>query len=114
MHVVSDTSPVLNLAIMNRLDLLRQQFGEVLIPPAILTELKPETEFPGAQVIRQALEASWLRVRKLTDVHLTRALALELDGGEAAAIALALELGARRILMDEHEGRAKAKAFTSA
>jgi hypothetical protein len=45
--VVSDTSPILNLAIINQLDLLQQQFAEVLIPPAVLAELMPETKFPG-------------------------------------------------------------------
>ena len=33
MPVVSNTSPILSLAIIDRLDLLRQQFEEVLIPP---------------------------------------------------------------------------------
>ncbi len=104
MPIVSNTSPILNLAIIGQLDLLRQQFAEVLIPSAVQAELKPETTFPGATAVQQALQAEWLRVAELKDVHLARALALDLDEGEAAAIALALELGAKRILMDEHNG----------
>jgi predicted nucleic acid-binding protein len=50
-------------------------------------------------------------VAQVKDAHLVQAIALELDEGEAAAIALALELGTPRILMDEHHGRAKAKAL---
>jgi predicted nucleic acid-binding protein len=111
MPIVSNTSPILNLAIIGQLDLLRQQFAEVLIPFAVRAELKPETTFPGATVVQQALETEWLHVVELKDVRLARALALDLDEGEAAAIALALELGAERILMDEHDGRAKAKAL---
>lgn len=111
MPIVSNTSPILNLAIIGQLDLLRQQFAEVLIPSAVRAELKPETTFPGATAVQQALQAEWLRVAELKDVHLARALALDLDEGEAAAIALALELGAKRILMDEHDGRIKAKAL---
>ena len=111
MPIVSNTSPILNLAIIGQLDLLRQQFAEVLIPFAVRAELKPETTFPGATAVQQALQAQWLRVAELKDVHLARALALDLDEGEAAAIALALELGAERILMDEHDGRVKAKAL---
>jgi predicted nucleic acid-binding protein len=107
----SNTSPILNLAVINRLDLLRQQFDEVLVPPVVLSELKPETGFPGTGSVRQALDAQWLRVVELKDVHLLRALALELDEGEAAAIALALELDIRQILMDERDGRAKTKAL---
>ena len=36
MPVVSNTSPVLNLAIIGQLDLLRRQFGEVWIPSVVL------------------------------------------------------------------------------
>jgi predicted nucleic acid-binding protein len=111
MPIVSNTSPILNLAMIGHLELLRQQFAEVLIPSAVRAELKPETAFPGASVVQQALQAQWLRVAELKDAHLVRALALDLDEGEAAAIALALELGMRRILMDEHDGRVKARAL---
>jgi uncharacterized protein len=111
MPIVSNTSPILNLAIIGQLDLLRQQFAQVLIPSAVRAELKPETTFPGTTAVQQALEAQWLCVSELKDVHLARALALDLDEGEAAAIALALELGATQILMDEHDGRVKAKAL---
>ena len=111
MPVVSNTSPILNLAIIGQLDLLREQFAEVLIPPAVLTELKPQINFPGSASVQRALETQWLRVVELTDVHLSQALMLELDNGEAAAIALALELDIRQILIDERDGRTKAKAL---
>lgn len=111
MPIVSNTSPLLNLAIINHLDLLPRQFGEVVIPPTVLLELKPGTNYPGANLIQQALDAQWLRVVKLTASHLAQALMLELDQGEAAAIALALELGHQQVLIDEREGRAKAKAL---
>ena len=111
MPTVSDTSPILNLAIINQLDLLQQQFAEVLIPPAVLTELMPETKFPGADTIQQALRTGWLQTVELKDTRLKRALRLEVDEGEAAAIALALELGFQQILMDERDGRMKARAM---
>ncbi len=111
MPVVSNTSPILNLAIIGQLDLLRQQFVEVLIPPAVRAELKPETTFPGAAAIQRAFQAQWLREAELKDINLARALALDLDEGEAAAITLALERVDQRILMDEHDGRVKAKAL---
>jgi predicted nucleic acid-binding protein len=111
MAAVSDTSPLLNLAIIRRLDLLQRQFSTVLVPPVVLSELKSDTDLPGAETIRLALHEGWLQVAEVKDTHLVQALALELDEGEAAAIALALVLGSVRILMDEHDGRAKAKAL---
>lgn len=40
MPVVSNTSPISNLALIERLDLLRDQFGTILIPEAVERELK--------------------------------------------------------------------------
>jgi hypothetical protein len=111
MPVVSNTSPVLNLAIIGQLDLLRQQFGEVLIPPAVRQELQVDTELPGFEPLRLALRDGWLRVIELSTPTVARALKRDLDNGEAEAIALALQLGATTVLMDEHDGRAVAKAM---
>jgi hypothetical protein len=86
-----------------------QPVTEVLIPPAVLAELMPETRFPEAGNIQQAREAGWLQAAELKDTRFERALRLELDGGEAAAIALALEVCFQQILMDERDGRIRAK-----
>ena len=83
----------------------------MLIPPVVLDELKADSEFPGSDTVRQALQANWLRIIELKDARVAQTLALELDQGEAAAIALALELSVEHILMDERDGRAKAKAL---
>jgi predicted nucleic acid-binding protein len=56
MPIVSNTSPVLNLAIIGKLTMLQRQFGEVWIPTAVLDELKLETNFPGVPEIQLALE----------------------------------------------------------
>jgi uncharacterized protein len=50
MPVGSNTSPILNLAIIGRLDLLQQQFGEVGIPPAVQAELMLGTGLPGTSL----------------------------------------------------------------
>ena len=111
MAVVSDTSPILALSAISQIDLLKEQFGEVLIPEAVQTELKTDTDFRGTKDIRQALQQGWLKVQPVKNTHLAQALAMELDYGEAEAIALALETQSQIILLDEHEGRAKARAL---
>src|SRR5512137_497392 len=111
MLAVSNTSPILNLALIGQLDLLRQQFGEVLIPPGVLRELQVDTELPGVEAIRPALRNNWLRVIEVSDTALVRALQRDLDTGEAEAIALALQVSATTLLRDEHDGRAVAKAM---
>ena len=111
MAVVSDTSPILALSAISHLDLLEVQFGEVLIPDAVQNELKTETDFTGAKNIREALKKGWLIVQPIQNTHLAQALAMELDYGEAEAIALALETQSQIILLDEHDGRSKARAM---
>lgn len=51
MPVVSNTSPILNLAIIGELKLLPQQFGQVQIPLAVLSELKVQENRPGSKEI---------------------------------------------------------------
>jgi predicted nucleic acid-binding protein len=102
---------LLNLAIIDHLHLLRQQFEHIFIPPPVLAELKPDTGYPGVERLEQALAAAWVRVVELKENKLVQALMLELDQGEAATIALALEQGHSQILMDERDGRVKAKAL---
>lgn len=111
MPVISNTSPLLNLAIIDQLDLLRQQFGEILIPKAVLEELRVEEMLPGSDHLREALVAGWLQVREVNNPSLVQLLQRDLDRGEAEAIALALLLDADWIILDERDGRRIAKSF---
>jgi predicted nucleic acid-binding protein len=111
MPAVSDTSPILGLAAIDCLHLLRRQFEHLDIPAAVFSELKTFTNFRGAGDINQALKEGWISQIKVQDSSLMQALSLDLDRGEAEAIALALQLGCSRILMDESDGRARAKAL---
>jgi len=103
MTVVSDASPLINLARIGELGLLRQLYGEILIPEAVWREVVVEgAGQPGADEVGKA---SWIRAREVTNEHLVRALRQDLDPGEAEAIALALEIGADLLIMDERLGR---------
>lgn len=57
MQIVSNTSPILNLAIINRLELLQRQFSKVIIPDGVLTELKADLDLPGSRSIMSSLDA---------------------------------------------------------
>ena len=51
MPVVSDTSPILNLAVIDRLSLIREQFNTIIIPKGVLEELRVEENLPGSEEI---------------------------------------------------------------
>lgn len=111
MLAVSNTSPILNLAIVNQLVLLHLQFGEILIPNAVLDELKIDGERPGSQAIREAISFGWIQNREINSRPLVQLLKQTLDRGESEAITLAIELKADWTLLDESEGRKVAKSL---
>jgi predicted nucleic acid-binding protein len=111
MLVVSDTSPVLNLAIIGQLDLLHQQFGEVWLPQAVTDELRIEQDLPGSIAVRTARQAGWLLTERVRDRVRVAILQRDLDSGEAEAIALALQKHADWLLLDERDARRAAKSL---
>lgn len=103
MIIVSDTSPINNLAAINQLHLLHQLYETVLIPESVYRELTDPT-FPVAGTTEvQTLD--WIQTRAVSDRTVVEALSSELDIGEAEAIALALEIQADQVLIDERRGR---------
>lgn len=111
MPVVSNTSPLLNLSITGHLDLVRTQFGRVLIPPGVFDELHVHSSRPGSEALRRAVDQEWIEVKNVSGRPLVRTLQHTLDRGEAEAIALAVETDASMILLDEQDGRRRARAL---
>jgi uncharacterized protein len=109
MPAVSNTSPISNLAWIGHLDLLRDQFREVWIPRAVETELHNIPEPAVRITVDAALHTGWLKARAASDAALVSLLNVELHPGEAEAIALAVEMKPDWLLIDEREGRSKAR-----
>ncbi|MBF2077196.1 MAG: DUF3368 domain-containing protein [Synechococcales cyanobacterium T60_A2020_003] len=103
MIIVSDTSSINNLAAINHLHLLHQLYGTVLIPEAVYRELTdPDFPVAGATEVK-TLE--WIQTRAVSDRPFVEVLSNELDIAEAEAIALAVEVQADQVLIDERRGR---------
>lgn len=111
MLVVSNTSPLLNLAIIDHLFLLPEQFGQIHIPTAVLRELKIDEDRPGSVHLQSALEQGWLISCSVGNMALVNLLQQQLHQGESEAIALAVERSANTILLDEKEAREAARTF---
>ena len=109
MIVVSDTSPILNLARIGRLELLPSLYEQVVIPPAVFGELTASAsqDFPAIDTARN----SWLLLGTPKDQERVLQLRADLDAGEAEAIVLAVELQANLLLVDERRGRRTAEAL---
>ena len=103
--VISDTTVLNYLARIGQFGLLRLEFQQVLIPPAVLVELKRRPDLPGAECARQALADDWLVLRSPKNLDAVETLRTTLGAGESQAIALAQELASSLLLMDEAAGR---------
>ncbi len=106
MKIVSNASPLINMARIGRLLLLRDLYGQLIIPEAVWNEVVVEGKGqPGASEVGAA---AWIRRKVVTNRQLIRILQQDLDNGEAEAIALAVEEEADLLLMDERIGRESA------
>ncbi len=107
--IVADAGPLIALARIEHLELLRQRYGEILIPPAVLTELALESQKPGTALLKQAVLSGWLQVVEVSHSNDYSRLTLLLDVGEAEAILLAEQRHCHLLLIDERKGRMVAK-----
>lgn len=109
MIVVSNTSPLTSLAAIGQLDLMNRLYGQLHIAEVVWEELNAGGyPWPGAKEVAQA---NWISRHQVSNRELVLALIRDLDQGEAESIALAIELEADLLILDEREGRRLAKRF---
>lgn len=105
--VVSNSGPLIALATIGKLGLLKDLFGQVCIPQSVYDEVVVSgAGEPGAKEVH---EAEWVKTLKVEDRLAVTLLQEEMDAGESEAIVLAQELNADRVLIDEAIARRKAR-----
>jgi predicted nucleic acid-binding protein len=105
MKVISNTTPLNYLLLIEQIDLLPQLFDHIMVPVAVFDELRhPRT--PAIVRAWAAEPPQWIEIRSAT--ALPSPPLARLDEGERETIALALELVADLVLIDELAGRKEA------
>jgi len=99
--VVVNSTPLVAFWSIGRLDILRDLFGEILIPPAVREEFLSSEKEARRKVLR---ESSWIRVVPLENPNRAAAYA-GLDEGESQVLVLAEEQNAALVLVDERKAR---------
>jgi predicted nucleic acid-binding protein len=100
MIVVADSSPLVVLINIGQVDLLPALFKQILIPPEVAAELDSPKR-PEAVRTFIASPPPWIEIRSPSSVEAIAGL----HAGESAAISLAREVQASRLIIDEHRGR---------
>jgi predicted nucleic acid-binding protein len=107
--IVADAGPLIGLARVDVLSILKDLYGEVLIPPRVADELELSQGRPGSRPLATAVADGWLQIEAPHRTEDLRSLELLLDAGEAEAILLAEEHPGDLLLIDERRGRSVAK-----
>jgi len=107
--VISDTSPLRYLILIEQAELLPGLYTEVLVPETVVTEL---SHAKSPAVVRDWVQhrPDWLKVvLPPVSPHISSIPLADLDAGERDAILLALHLKADLVLMDERDGVEEAR-----
>ena len=104
--VVANSTPVIALAKIGRLDLLRQLYGEVAIPRAVHDEATAK-EDAAAQAL--AASAEWLLVEDAPEPDAASLLRARLHVGEVETIMLARRIGATLVIIDDNAAKKTAR-----
>ncbi len=108
MIIVSNTTPLIGLASIQRFDLLRRLFSEIYISQTVYDEIVA-VKSDADHTKHELLSAIWIHTVRIKNRQAAEVLLNELDLGEAETIVLASEIAADWVLMDEKKGRRKLK-----
>ena len=109
--VVTNTTPIIALSLISKLDLLGKLYRTVLVPPAVSQEIKKGGHTVSISTLS---DTAYLKVTELSNPQSADLLS-DLDRGEAEAIALALEMSRKHspenqlLIIDERLGRRHAR-----
>lgn len=101
--VISNASPLINLAVIGQLDLLKQFFTEIHITQAVWKETVIDGK--GKTGASEIKNAKWIKVVRIEETPLLQLLRKDLDAGEAETIAYALQKKNPFVLLDEEDAR---------
>ncbi len=106
MILVSNTTPVIALSSVNQVEILKKLFGEIIITEEVKDELTAKDGYGS-----DAPFFDWVKVGQVQNREFNKALSLELGAGEASVIALAKEVNADFVIIDENLAYKMAKYF---
>lgn len=105
LKVVSNTTPIISLLKLSKLDLLQKLYGEINIPKAVYEEIEAGKQ---KMFYQNLAKISWINILEIENKQALNYF-IDLDKGEAEAIILATEINADLTIIDEKLGRFYAK-----
>jgi len=106
MKTVSNTTPIISLSSIGKIEILRDVFQEIIIPQAVYDEIKAKKGYGYHSV-----DSSFIKVQSIRARDHKLLLSNSLDLGEAQTIVLAKEITADNVIIDENLGYTVAKDY---
>ena len=104
MKTVSNTTPIIPLSSIGKIEILKYIFQEIIIPQAVYEEIKAKQGYGYNEV-----DLSFIKVQAIQNTEQEKFLLEQLDAGEAQAIVLSKEVNADNTIIDENIGYTIAK-----
>lgn len=102
-EVIANTTPLIALANIGRLDILEKIYGNILIPRAVMNEIISE---PAK---RRVNDSKWIRVEDIEDTSQKKMYKAKLHEGEVEVMILAQEKNADLVIIDDNAAKKTAK-----
>ena len=102
-RVIANTTPLIALANIDRLELLHELYGTIIVPQAVVDEIISE---PAKQRVRSA---TWIKVEAIQDTSQKDIFRARLHAGEVEVMILAREQNADLVIMDDNAAKKTAK-----
>ena len=104
MKTVSNTTPIISLSSIGKIEILKDLFQEIIIPQAVYDEIKAKQGYGYDEV-----DLSFITVQIIQNTEREKLLLEQLDAGEVQAIVLSKEINANNTIIDENTGYIIAK-----
>lgn len=109
MKVIVDASPIINLSLIEKLNLLKELYKEILITEAVYEEVVIEGHNePGSTELEKSIKKGWIKIIKVNDKLAVESLKEHFGKGEAETIIAGKEKSGYIVLLDDREARSKA------
>ncbi len=104
--VIVNSTPLIVLCGIGRLNILKEMYGEIIIPSAVFKEVVVKTDSACAQI---KTAGEWIHVEQIRDHSEKKMYKAKLHDGEVEVMILAQEQKADLVILDDNAAKKTAK-----
>lgn len=105
--VIVNSTPLIALSHVNKLDILQKLYGEIMIPNAVYCEISAKPDSVCKRQVEEAL--NWIRIEKIQNEMAKTMYKTQLHDGEVEVMILAKERNADLVIIDDANAKKHAK-----